>query len=97
HFEPAAMRRLDRPHDDIVAAGAPENGAHWSGIEMQRADGSLGAAVPAFNLRGCYVQHEKLLKQSCCRIAIQNEVRAVFRHGAYPPEGPKRSVLMERG
>jgi hypothetical protein len=66
-------------------------------MQTQRAYSSSKAACIALNFCSCYLRSEKFLKKSCSRVAIQNEVRAIFRHGAYPPEGPKRSVLMERG
>jgi hypothetical protein len=94
HFKPAAMRCVDRPHDNAIALGTSKNRSHRSRIQMQRSNGSGRAACLALNLRGRYFKNEDLLKETCGRIAIQNEVCAILSHGVYPSEGPKRSVLI---
>src|SRR5690349_4238452 len=97
HLEPASMRRMDRCHDNTIAMGTPENCPHARRIETQRAYGCSRAAGRALNLCGRDLKNEDFLKKTCGGVAIQNNVRSILRHGAYPPEGPKRSVLMVRG
>src|ERR1700757_4581454 len=55
------------------------------------------AARFALDLRGRYLRNEKFLKETCGSITVQHKVRDVFSHGAYTPEGPKRSVLIVKG
>src|SRR5580704_17050893 len=64
---------------------------------MQSPNSRHGVACATLNLGDCYFRNKKFLKGSCGSVAIQHGLRAVLYHGAYPPVGPKRSVLMVGG
>jgi hypothetical protein len=74
HFEPATMRRVDRPHENAIATSTHQNGSHGFRVETQGAYGAGRAAGPAFDLRGGYFKDEDLLKKTCRGIAVQDEV-----------------------
>src|SRR5262245_15969753 len=90
------MPRVDRPHENAITTGAPQDCSHRSRIETQSAYGSSGAARLALNLCGRDLNSEDVLKKTCGSIAIQNEIRVILGHGDYPPVGPKRSVQRGR-
>jgi hypothetical protein len=94
HFKPAAMRRVRRSREDFITNGTPED---QSRIQTQSADRSGGAAPRALNLRRRNFRNEDFLQQTCRSIAVQDKVRVSLCHGAFPPEGPKRSILIVRG
>src|ERR1700745_533970 len=57
----------------------------------------IRAACVTLRLCDSYITSEEFLKKSRGSIALEFEVRDVVSHGVYPPEGPKRSVLIVRG
>ena len=63
-------------------------------MPTQRAYTFYGTACLA--LRG-YIASKKFLKKSYGGIAFLHEIGDVVSHGACPPEGPKRSVLIVSG
>src|SRR5262245_35100497 len=84
------------PNEDAIATGAPSNCSHRRCIQEQRRQRCDLSASFALNLCTGYLTSEDLLKKICRSIAIQHEVRHVFSHDTFPPEGPKRSVLIVR-
>jgi hypothetical protein len=75
------MRCTDRSHECVIAIGTRENRSHRRRIQMQRAYRSGGAAGVTLNLCRRYLKSEHFLKETCCSIAIQNEIRAILSHG----------------
>src|SRR5262249_31501816 len=97
HFKPAAVRCTDRRQENAIAIAASQNCSHWDGIQRQRAHGSGRVACRALKLRCRYLKSEDFLKETCGSIAVEHGGRVVLSHRAYPPEGPKRSVLIVTG
>src|SRR5262249_35990345 len=97
HFKPAAVRCTDRRHENAIAMAASQNCSHLGGIERQRAHGSGRVACRALKLGCRYLKSEDFLKETRGRIAVEHGGRVVLSHHAYPPEGPKRSVLIVTG
>jgi hypothetical protein len=78
------MRGMDRPHENAIATGAPQDCSHWSRIRTQRAYAFYRAACLALRLCDSYITSEKLLKKSYGSIAFQHEVGDIL----IPPLAP---------
>lgn len=66
-------------------------------MPTQRAYTFYGTACLALRSGDGYIASKKFLKKSYGGIAFQHEIGDVVSHGACPPEGPKRSVLIVSG
>jgi hypothetical protein len=84
---------MDRPHENAIATGAPQDCSHWSRIRTQRAYAFYRAACLTLRLCDSDIASEKFLKKGYGSIAFKREIGDVFNHDACPPEGPKRSVF----
>ena len=96
HLKPQTVRRVDRSHQNAFAIGTVQNRSHRCCVQGQRAYAAHAVACLASNLCERDIWSEDLLKKKRGCIAIEHEIGDVV-HGVYPPEGPKRSVLMLKG
>ena len=97
HLKPPTVRCMNRPHQDPVATGTPQDSSHRGAIQTHSPEHLGGGARHALSLCCRRIKNEDFLKHTARGIAIQSEARICISHDTYSPVGPKRSVFMLRG
>src|SRR4029077_3884428 len=89
--EPGAPGAAGKPEHDRAAAGAAGHRPGGIGVDAGLGDGADGAAGGALAGRGGDVHGEQFAEFPAEHVPVQMGTHH------WPPEGPKRSVLMARG